>query len=261
MLTLYEHPLSAYAQKVKILLLEKGLEFEARLPAGIGSGTSADATFTSSNPRLEVPLLIDGETTLFDSTVIIEYLEERYPEPALGPFEPAARARMRTLEEVIDTHYEAITWGLAEIHYFKRAEGALADRLVAAATDQLSRLHAWLQDHLGEQLWLSGDEFGRSDLSAVPFVNGATRFDLGPEPGSPLADWQDRANARPSVAEVSAQASAAVGSMDGVAKIVEQGRFKRQYRDHRLEWMIRSGGLDIVTTGLDKDNIRFTCFP
>ena len=45
--------------------------------------------------------------------------------------------------------------------------------------------------------------------------------------------------------------------MTDVAKLVEEGLFKRQYRDHRLEWMIKVGGLDVVAKGLERDNIRF----
>ena len=48
--------------------------------------------------------------------------------------------------------------------------------------------------------------------------------------------------------------------MAGVADVVEQGLFKRHYRDHRLEWMIRSGGIEVVRQGLEKGNIRFTEF-
>jgi glutathione S-transferase/RNA polymerase-associated protein len=73
MLKLFDHPLSPYAQKVKISLIEKGVEFEAPLPTGIGSGTTEDQ-FASSNPRGEVPTLIDGELAIFDSTVILEYI-------------------------------------------------------------------------------------------------------------------------------------------------------------------------------------------
>ena len=50
---------------------------------------------------------------------------------------------------------------------------------------------------------------------------------------------------------------AKVAPMDSVADLVEQGLFKREYRDHRLEWMIKSGGVDIVLKGLERDNIRF----
>jgi glutathione S-transferase/RNA polymerase-associated protein len=45
--------------------------------------------------------------------------------------------------------------------------------------------------------------------------------------------------------------------MEDVASLVEQGLFKREYRDHRLEWMIKVGGLEVVTKGLENDNIRF----
>ncbi len=49
--------------------------------------------------------------------------------------------------------------------------------------------------------------------------------------------------------------------MSQVAGLVESGVFKRQYRDHRLEWMIRSGGLDVVNRGVEKSNIRFNDEP
>ena len=46
--------------------------------------------------------------------------------------------------------------------------------------------------------------------------------------------------------------------MPNVAELVEKGLFKREYRDHRLEWMIKSGGVEVVLKGLERDNIRFT---
>src|SRR5690349_7079901 len=94
MLLLYEHPLSSYAQKVKIALREKGMDFKAELPGDFGTGRT-DGTFAAINPRVEVPVLTDGPTQIFDSTVIMEYIEERWPEPPLLPREPAARAFAR----------------------------------------------------------------------------------------------------------------------------------------------------------------------
>jgi len=67
-----------------------------------------------------------------------------------------------------------------------------------------------------------------------------------------------RANARPSVAETNAEAARFSTAMRDVAGLVAQGLFKREYRDHRLEWMIKSGGVDVVIQGLARDNIRFT---
>src|SRR5437867_3892364 len=90
MVVLYEHPLSPYVHKVKIALTEKGVPFEPRLPDFVGG---QDAAFAGASPRLEVPALVDGDTTVFDSTIILEYIEDRWPTPALLPATPAARAR------------------------------------------------------------------------------------------------------------------------------------------------------------------------
>ena len=259
-LLLYEHPLSPFAQKVKITLLEKDVPFEARLPAGIGSGARAEEDFLAENPRLEVPFLLvpDDDLRIFDSTVILEYLEDRFPEPALSSEQPAARARTRMIEEVIDTHYEAITGGLSEIRYFRRATGELAERLEARAEEELAGLHAWLEAQLGEAPWLEGESFGRADLCAVPFLNGAAGFGYGPAPDSALAAWLGRANERPSVARVREEATRAASGMSGVAELVEKGLFKRHYRDHRLEWMVRNGAASVVVDGIERETIRFT---
>ncbi len=166
----------------------------------------------------------------------------------------------------MDTHYEAINWGLSEIEYFGRASGERAERMKERAAGQLRHWQAWLTAQLGEREWFNGEHFGWGDLAVVPFVNGSAGFGLGPDAGSPLARWLERANARPSVAEVSrAAASMSMGGSEaaraGLAAVrerMERGEFKREYRDHRLEWMIKTGGLDVVIEGLEKDNIRFT---
>src|SRR5205823_1292468 len=75
--------------------------------------------FRALNPRLEVPTLVDGDTAVFDSTVILEYIEDRWPTPPLLPAPPAERARVRMLEDVCDTYYEAINWACFEINVFK----------------------------------------------------------------------------------------------------------------------------------------------
>ena len=116
-LRLYDHPLSPYGQKVKIALIEKGVEFQGMLPNAIGSG-QVDGEFAAANPRGEVPALIDGDAAIFDSTVILEYIEDKWPKPALLPASPVDRARVRMLEDVMDTHFEAITWALSEIRNF-----------------------------------------------------------------------------------------------------------------------------------------------
>jgi glutathione S-transferase len=259
--TVYDHPLSPYGQKVKIALMEKGVAFEAPLPSNIGSGTTV-GDFARVSPRGEVPALVDGDVAVFDSTIILEYIEDRWPEPPLLPSTPAERARVRMLEDALDTHFEAITWGLSEIRNFGRADGELAATLLARGGEQIAAWYRWLEQQLGERPWFNGERFGWGDLAVVPFVNGAVGFGHAPAAGSALAGWLDRCNARESVAAC-AQAAAAVGfdsaavSLAAVRAAMEQGLFKREYRDHRLEWMIKTGGISVVEAGLAKGNIRF----
>ncbi|WP_293904255.1 glutathione S-transferase family protein [Phenylobacterium sp.] len=258
MITLYDHPLSPYAQKVKIALREKGLAYETAMPGGLGAGGAA-GEFVEASPRAEVPALVDGDVRVFDSTIILEYLDDAYPDPAMRPANAADRARVRMLEEVMDTHFEAINWGLSEIRWFRRAEGAQADVLFAAAKTQTEGFFAWLEKQLGDREWFNGAAFGWGDLSVVPYLNGSVGQGHPPAEGSKLAAWLARANARPSVAACVADIAQlnAGASMPNVAELVEQGLFKREYRDHRLEWMIKSGGIDVVLKGLERDNIRF----
>jgi glutathione S-transferase/RNA polymerase-associated protein len=260
MLELLEHPLSPYAQKVKIALAEKGIPFTVRTPDAMGSGATP-AEFRAASPRGEVPVLFVDGTPIFDSTIILEFIEDRFPDPPLLPKDPLARAAARTIEEVCDTTYEAINWGLSEITWFRRAEGELAERMKAEAGAQIGRLHAWLEAQLGEGPWFGGESFGWADLSALPFVEGSTGYQFPPPAGSKLEAWLARARQRPSVAAAIKAAKDSLAAMSQVAGIVERGLFKRQYRDHRLEWMIRTGGVEVVLKGLEKDNIRFNGEP
>ena len=260
-LKLYDHPLSPYAQKVKIALNEKGIDYRTELPAALGSGTTA-GEFASGSPRGEVPLLVHGDVAVFDSTVILEYIEDCWPEPPLLPAAPAERARVRMLEDALDTHVEAINWGLSEILYFKRAEGAEAEAILARGRQQLIDWFAWLAAQLGDREWFNGSTFGWGDLAVLPYLNGAAGFGVRPDQPE-LQRWVERTNERPTVQPVVA-AAAAVGfdseavSLEAVHAALEQGLFKREYRDHRLEWMIKTAGLGIVEQGLARGNIRFT---
>ncbi len=254
---IYEHPLSPYAQKVKIALDEKGVAFETKMPVAIGTG-QPDPEFLKANPRGEVPALIDGDTRIFDSTIILEYVEDKWPAPALLPQSPAARATARIIEDVMDTHFEPINWGMGEIHWFKRAEGERARNIEAPAAKQARGIYQWLERHLGDGPWFNGESFGWADLSVVPYLNAALGYGFAPDRGSALSHWLDRANGRVSVQNAAQAAADVLKSMSLVAGAVERGLFKREYRDHRLEWMIRSGGIDVVLEGMKKNNIRFS---
>jgi glutathione S-transferase len=101
---LYSGPLSLFSRKVEIALREKGLPFDRQLVA-----FSQDCGYSPKhpdvlavNPKGQVPVLVDGELSLYDSTIILEYLEDAYPHPPLYPAPPPLRARCRLLELYAD---------------------------------------------------------------------------------------------------------------------------------------------------------------
>lgn len=253
---LYEHPLSSYAQKVKIALREKGVPFELEVPDSFGTGRT-DGPFVAANPRAEVPVLVDGPTRVFESTIILEYIEERWPDPALLPRTPEARAAARMTEDVCDTQYEAVNWGFGEVLWFRRATGSLAERLRAQAARHTAVLQGWLTARLGEADWFGGERFGWADAAVAPMVNRSVHYGLGPAPGTALARWHARLRERPSVAATFAEFDAAAARMAQAADLYTTGGRRREYRDHRLEWMIKSGGVEVVLAGLRDDTIRF----
>jgi glutathione S-transferase len=255
MLKLFEHPFSPYVQKVKIAMYEKNIAFEVEIPDAF---SGAPTKFGETNPRLEVPALMDDDFAIFDSTIILDYLEEKWPKPAMLPAEPRQRARVRMIEDVCDTYYEAINWGLMEIRAWKRVTGELASKIEKKADEQTVGVHAYLERELGSAEYFNGDSFGYGDLCIYPFVRGSVVWEHPPKEGSKLAQWLARVEQRESVRKTIAATTQFAGSMDALPQMLESGAFARQYRDHRLEWMMRSGGTEVVLEGIRKRTIRFS---
>jgi glutathione S-transferase len=254
MLILYEVAISPFVQKVKIALREKGIPFIAQPPGRFG----VDHEFSASSPRGEVPLLADDDCKIFDSTIILDYLEDRWPIPPLLPAVAAERARVRMLEEICDTQFESINYGLTEVVMFQRANGALAEQLIAKAKNDTDAMCHFLSRALGERLFFDGLQPGRADIGVFPHLNNAAVLGNGPAPGSSLDAWLRRMRERPSVEQTVAEAKASVGIIKRLAQRIAEGKEQRLYRDHRLEWILRSGGLPIVDEGLQNRSIRFS---
>jgi glutathione S-transferase len=259
-LFLWDHPISPYAQKIRIALREKNIPFNFQTPNGVGSGisTATDRKFSEGSHRNEVPILVDGDVEIFDSTIILEYIEDKYSDRPLRPANPAERARARMIEDVCDSQYEAINWAMGEVEAFKRAEGDKAAKMKEQARYQTKELQTWLTNQLGDSKWFGGESFGIADICVWPFVHGSTSFKLGPEPGTPLRKWYEQAKERESVQSVVKESKAAAATFATAVDRLKKGLVKREYRDHRLEWMIKSGCIDIVADGLEKNNIRFS---
>ncbi|MET0387609.1 MAG: glutathione S-transferase family protein, partial [Polyangiales bacterium] len=237
----------------KLALLEKGLPFELQWP----DVDTQDAEFLARSPRRELPVLIDGDVSMFQSSIMLQYIEERWPEPALLPPAAAERARVRVLEEICSTAYDAVNWGISEIVYFKRAGGELADQMLVRARAQVAGLNARLERELSTRPFFNGESLGFGDIVVYPFVNAAASLGYKPE-GPRLAAWLKAFRGRPSAAQVKQDILTTLPRYAQRAEEVASGKHKRQYRDHRVEWMLRTGGVDIVLAGMREDNLRFS---
>jgi glutathione S-transferase len=182
MITLYNAPRCPYVARVRIVLAEKGIEFEA---VEIDLSDRPD-WFYEKNPVGRVPVIEEDGWILPESAVIMEFLEERYPEPALLPADPADRAAARLLifrDSDLTSPYYAL----------RREEEGARERYDEA----LGRFEALV----AERPYLSGAGYGLADIALVPWFLRA-RDMLGVElDGFPaLEDWLARLEKRPAIA-------------------------------------------------------------
>jgi stringent starvation protein A len=182
MITLYDADRCPYCARVRIVLAEKGLEYEV-VPVDLDD---RPAWIYDKNPLGRVPVLEDDDFVLPESAVINEYLEERWPEPPLWPADPCERALGRLLVHRFDE--------LSRPYYAlrRRQEGA-RERLDA----QLASLDARLE----RQPYLSGREYGLADVAYVPWILRARdRMDVSLQAFPALEHWVERLCGRRSVA-------------------------------------------------------------
>lgn len=211
---LYSGPLSLFARKVEIALHEKGLAFErVMVPFNQAQGYSPKhPDVLALNPKGQVPVLLDRGLALYDSTVILEYLEDAYPNPPLYPRSPEDRARCRLLDLFAD---EVMLVPLRALMH-RTAPRALDPERWDADEAKASAVLAVIAGHLGQldrQLrdtpHLCG-AFGAADIAVFMAVLFSQR--LGGPPLDEyrfLAAWYAGVGGRPAVAPVVAEIIAA----------------------------------------------------
>jgi len=206
---LYSAPLSMFGAKVEIAAREKAIAFElVMVPFDMVRGYDPKhPDVVRINPKRQVPILVDGDLELFDSTQIFEYLEDAHPEPALWPALPAARARARQLEHASDEIYFPQIIRLMNLEETPEDPAAEEARRVAA------NYYRAMERALGEQEFLAG----AYTFADIAFYMAQL---FGARKGAPMTGetprllaWRARMTTRPAVRQVAGAMAAYLASI------------------------------------------------
>jgi glutathione S-transferase len=199
MLTLCGFAASNYYNKVKLALLEKGVPFDEEL-AWVGQ------TDQAASPLGKVPYLKTDEGTLCESTVMLEYIEAKYPQQPLLPADPFGAAKVRELLRYLELHLELVARNLYPEAFFG---GKISDAAKEKTGQQLEKNIAAFAKLAKFSPFIAGDSFTLADVAAavhLPLVSGATRIIYGRDylADLPVRDYLKRLGERPAVHKVNA---------------------------------------------------------
>jgi glutathione S-transferase len=243
MLELYHNAMSTCSQKARIVLEEKGLAWTSHeLNLRLSEHLKPD--YLRLNPDGVVPTLIDDGAVIRESSVIVEYLDERFPDPPLSPPDPLGRARMRQwivqIDEAIHPATGTITWALSTRHVMRAMhshaeletyieglqvadkrmrrrqilEQGVAAPIVEEALKRMDRLVADMEAQLGRTRWLVGEACTLADLALAPYLVRMDMLGVGRvlwERRPRFAAWLDAIRTRK-------------GYRDGIAKWINEER-------------------------------------
>ena len=199
MIKLYDFKSSPNCQRVKIVLAEKNLPFEI-VPIDLRAQQQKTPDYLKLNPYGKVPVLTDGDTVLYESCIINEYLEEKYPDPPLLPKDAGARAQARILVDYGMAHFDG--------PYQKLRMELMKDpkeqnqQVIENAKAELKKLLQRFEAEIGDKPFLTG-EFSLVDADLLPRFTRLEGFGVLPDPSLPrLGKYMERMKARPSVQTV-----------------------------------------------------------
>lgn len=183
---LYGYWRSSTAYRVRIALSLKGIEAEQRF-VNLREGEQREAVHRRRNPLGRVPVLVDGDVVLTQSLAILEYLDERYPEPPLLPREPADRARVRALAQIVGCDIHPVN-NLSVLNYLENELNVDSNNKLRWyrhwVNEGFKALETLLADDSRTGRFCHGEAPGLADVCLVPQVYNARRFDcdLAPFP-------------------------------------------------------------------------------
>ena len=192
---LYHFPPSTNSLKVRIALLEKGLEFES-VVIDLTKKEQKDPEYLKIHPFGQVPALDDEGVIVYDSTVINEYLEDEYPHPPLLPTDSEQRARARLMEDYRDNRLNPHFVTL--IHEYRKPEEERDAALIQEAHATIGAAFAVVERQLQGREYLAGS-FGLADIAYMPDIALLERFDVPLDPDfKNVAAWIQRLRTRSS---------------------------------------------------------------
>lgn len=203
MLTLCGFAGSNYYNKVKFALLEKGVSFNEEL-VWVGQ------TDPACSPLGKVPYIKTPQGSLCESEVIMEYIEDQYPQNSLLPPDPFAAAKVRELVTFLELHLELVVRNLYPEAFFG---GKVSDSAKEKVGDQLTKNVAAFAKLASFSPYAAGDTLSLADCAAVvhlPLVSSATKLIYGRDflADLPVRDYLKRMGERPALQQVNAERKA-----------------------------------------------------
>ena len=188
MMTLYSGTTCPFSQRCRIVLYEKGMDFQIidvdlhNLPDDLAV----------MNPYNKVPVLVERDLILYEANIINEYIDERFPHPQLMPADPVMRGRARLFlfrfEKELFSHIEAVEHGSQKAA--DKARGIIRDNLA-----QIAPLFV-------KQKYMLGEEFSMLDVAIAPLLWRLEYYDITlPKQAAPLLKYAERLFSRPAYIE------------------------------------------------------------
>lgn len=195
-ITLYHDVPSSNCDRVKIALAEKGLNWDG-IRVRLANREQKRPEFLKLNPYGKIPVIVDDGKVLFESCIINEYLDEKYPSPPLMPTDPYLRGRGRVLIDYALNYAHAPYWDLRG--EMRKPAAERDQKIIDEKRASLRELLQYLETALGDRAFFLG-EFSLTDIAILPRLLRAETYGALPAPSLPrLGAWLERMKARPSV--------------------------------------------------------------
>ena len=188
MMTLYSGTTCPFSQRCRNVLYEKGMDFQI-VDVDLHNKPEDLAVM---NPYNQVPVLVERDLILYESNIINEYIDDRFPHPQLMPADPVMRARARLFlfrfEHEMFSHVETL----------EKGNPRNADKARAAIRDNLAQI----APVFGKQKHMLGDEFSMLDVAITPLLWRLDYYGVQmPKQAAPLMKYAERLFARPAFSE------------------------------------------------------------